>query len=211
LVSLAESVRRELSAPLTAVRRDKLQSRVTQALGQLREIVRRSGSRIDRLPAPSRRATVFLSSIDWAHLQVTTGGSPLAGDGRVTWRGLQAFVGRAMDRLAQPLAAEELEGVRQSIERMSRQIEGTIERHKTRAEQLTQMSRELRGWLAFFSRPEICFVIPRHVSLRARRSPERPKGRGGLSCRYESASDRCEGFIAFKRRGWGRTFRYPRR
>jgi hypothetical protein len=154
LVSLADSVRRELAAPLSAARRDQLQSRVSQALEQLDEIVRRSGSRIDRLPAPSCRATVFLSSINWARLELTTEEAPHAGEQRVVWRGLQAFVARAMDRLAQPLDAPELERVRASIAKMSRQIEGSIERHKTRAEQLTPITRELRGWLAFFSREE---------------------------------------------------------
>ena len=59
-----------------------------------------------------------------------------------------------MDRLAQPLDAPELERVRASIEKMSRQMEGMIVARKTRADQLTPVTRQLRGWLAFLSRPE---------------------------------------------------------
>jgi hypothetical protein len=59
-----------------------------------------------------------------------------------------------MERLAAPLPEGEVESIRQSIEKMSRQMEGTIERQKLMPEELTGSSREMRGWLAFFARAE---------------------------------------------------------
>jgi hypothetical protein len=129
--------------------------RVTAAIQQVNQIAREAGTRVERLPAPSRRAIQFLQSIDWEKLPVTAEGSTSAPvRGRVTWSGLSRFVDRMMDRLADPLPETEIEATRMSIERMSRQMEGTIERQKLTPGDLSASSRELRGWLAFFSRAE---------------------------------------------------------
>ncbi|HSU67137.1 MAG TPA: hypothetical protein VLJ39_09710 [Tepidisphaeraceae bacterium] len=155
LVRLADGVRRELAGPLSAVQRDRLRARVADSLRRVEEIARENGTRVDSLPEPSRRAIDFLKAIDWEKVPVSEESSIATHEHRrVSWPGLSRFVERAMDELSQPLSGEQLEAIRQSLERMSRQMEGTIARQKFGPEDLVRSARELRGWLAFFSRPE---------------------------------------------------------
>jgi len=135
--------------------RDRLRGRVQKSLADVGRIVAEAGTREGRLPAPSRRALEFLRSINWNSVAVSDGAPARASSrGQLAWSGLGAFVERAMERLSQPLSPEEGESVRQSIARMSRQIEGTIERQKVTPGQIAPTARSLRGWLALLSRPE---------------------------------------------------------
>lgn len=176
LVRLADGVRRELALPLSAQQRDRLAARVAQSLARVEQIVGEAGSRIDRLPAPSRRAIQFLRSIEWDKVPVAADGAPAGHDRRVSWPGLPAFVERATDRLAEASGPEQVEAVRRSIETMSRQIEGAIERRKLSPRELAPASRALRGWLAFFSRGE---NLTAYVAAERRAAAALSSARGG--------------------------------
>jgi hypothetical protein len=153
-VRLAETVRRELAGRMTPENRDRMQLRVARSLAEVDRIVRENGTRIDRLPAPSYRAIQFLQSMEWEKLPMAAEPSPNSAPlRRFSWPGLGSFVDRAMDRLSEG-TADDREAIRQLLERQSRQIESTIARQRLRADELAPGSREFRGWLALFSKPE---------------------------------------------------------
>ena len=154
LVALAERVRRELAAPMGPQQRSALHDRIADALEKVGQIVAEAGSRLDRLPAPSRRALQFLKSIDWEKVPLGEPSPHAPARSGIRWIGLARFVERAMDRLSEPLTDDHIAPLRESIARTSRQIEGTIERQKLSPDQIAPSARELRGWLAMFSRPE---------------------------------------------------------
>ena len=131
-----------------------MHERVEDALEKVGQMAAEAGSRPDRLPAPSRRAFHFLKSIDWEKVPVGDATSHVPAQASIRWIGLARFVERAMDRLSEPLTDAQAQSVRESIARTSRQIEGAIERLKLSPEQIAPSARELRGWLAMFSRSE---------------------------------------------------------
>jgi hypothetical protein len=153
LVRLADTVRRGLGGAINPQQRDRLRERVAQSLEQVGQIIADAGTHERSLPQPSRRALQFLRSIDWNSVAVSDS-APAPGRGQLAFPGLGGFVERALNRLAQPLATEEVESVRESIARTSRQIEGTIERHNASPREIAPSARPLRGWLAFMARPE---------------------------------------------------------
>lgn len=179
LVGLAERVRHELAASLSPQQRSALRERVADALEKVGQMVAEAGSHIDRLPAPSRRALLFLKSIDWEKVPLGEPSAHAPAHSGIRWIGLARFVERAMDRLSEPLTDAQALALRESIARTSRQIEGTIERQKLSPEQIAPSARELRGWLAMFSGAEnlaayleaqrfarLKLVIPREMTAR---------------------------------------------
>jgi hypothetical protein len=166
LIRLSEAVRQELARPLSAAQRDKIKLRVAQSLQQVEQIARDAQIPLDRLPAPSRRAVEFLKSIDWENVRVDEASAIDAGHKRnITWPGLGRFVERTMERLASASSDADVESIRQAIERTSRQMEGTIARQKLSPDELTPVSRDLRGWMAFFARPENIAAYRRAAQL----------------------------------------------
>ena len=154
LVRVAEGVRRELSGPLTARRRERLREQVGNNLRQVREILERNRAGVDHLPAPSRRAFQFLADLDWTKLPAgASGGSAAYSKPQTTlaWRGLSGFIDRALDRLALDQTPAELTSLGQSILRMSRQIELTIRQKNVPPEGLSPTTRLQRGWLAYLA------------------------------------------------------------
>ena len=166
LIRLSEAVRRELAGPLSAAQRDKIKLRVAQSLQQIEQIARDARTSLDRLPAPSRRAVEFLKSIEWEKLPVgDVSASNFQRLRHISWPGLGLFVERTMERLASASSDADVESIRQAIERASRQMEGTIARQKLSPDELTPGSRDLRGWLAFFARPENIAAYRRAAAL----------------------------------------------
>jgi hypothetical protein len=162
---MAEGVRRELGGPLTEAARQRLRDRVAQSLQQVGQIVRDAGSTVNRLPDPSRRAIQFLQSIEWEKIPIAADAPPATQGRQVSWPGLPRYVEQLMNQLSAPTSERELEEVRESIARMSRQMEGTIERQKLSPHDLAASSRELRGWLNYFSRPQSLSLYARAMKL----------------------------------------------
>lgn len=155
LVRVADGVRRELGQPLSSERRDQLRRRVQATLDQVSRILRNASMNRSALPAPSRRAIEFLESVNWNEVPTSESAPHAPQISRVKWTGLARFVERAMDELDQAREPSGQESVRESIARMSRQIELTIERQKLSPQQITETRRELRAWLALMTRLEM--------------------------------------------------------
>ncbi|HZL34057.1 MAG TPA: hypothetical protein VFC78_02030 [Tepidisphaeraceae bacterium] len=156
LIRIAENVRRELAAPIAAQRRERLREHVRENLDVVRGILRANNAGPERLPAPSRRAYRFLADLDWTALPAAPQeeAAPAKPPTMLAWRGLGGLIDRAIGRLGTELSAPEIAAQRDIISRTSRQIELTLARTATPPDRLTAATREQRGWLAFFSRPE---------------------------------------------------------
>lgn len=170
LVSIANAIRRELSAPLTAHRRDELRQRVEHNLRQIERIFLMKGAGARDLPTPSRRALQFLSTVKWDGVAISQGAAAPAKQPAVSvsWVGVTAFIDRHADRLAADISDVEAEAIRESVSRMSRRMELSFARKGHPPESLTPNTRAQRGWLAYFSQPEniATYVCSRKLASR---------------------------------------------
>ncbi|MDB5175036.1 MAG: SprT-like family [Phycisphaerales bacterium] len=157
LVRAANAVRRELVGPVTAERRERLKTAVEENLRKVQQILRENRALLEHLPAPSQRAYQFLAGVDWAGIATArpaAGQAPPLPVTSVSWRGLSNLVNRTLDQLAVDLSLVELTRAREAVARTSRQIELSIDRRKIPPDRLTPATRDLRGWVAHFSREE---------------------------------------------------------
>jgi hypothetical protein len=168
LVRLAETIRRELSAPLAAERRDRLRHHVGENLRMVQEILRDSAARVENLPPPSQRAYQFLAGVEWERAVTAQAPVPPTSPAMLSWRGLTAFIDRTLDRLSTDRSEGEIQQLCDAIARNSRQIELTIQRGNVPPERMSPATRAQRGWLALMSRPEnsIAYVDARRTASR---------------------------------------------
>lgn len=175
LVRAAEVVRRELGSPLTVERRERLRKQVSDNLQQVQQILRNRAAQVGDLPAPSQRAYRFLAALEWANVpaaappeaQAAPAEVPATPKTMLSWRGLNAFIDRMLGRLATAGEAE-LPSIGDAISRTSRQIELTIQRRSVPPDGLSAATRDQRGWLSFFSRPENVLAYWQARSLASR-------------------------------------------
>lgn len=172
LVRAANLIRRELTGPLTPERREKLRHRVDSSLSAVQRILSEHRASVGDLPIPSRRAYQFLANVKLPEASVDskpgrvddapaphrpTAAPPPANPQSTTifsWPGLSAFVERLLDRLAGDLPDSEKSAVAESISRMSRRIELTLQRENASGNNLNPTTRNWRGWLAYFNEPQ---------------------------------------------------------
>ena len=152
LVRLANSVRDELASPLSISQRQRLRERVAGELRQVQSILNQYGAQERELPQPSVRALQFLRQIDWERVALPpdTSAGAKPPPTRISFPWMSAFLERTLQRLSSPLTADEIESVRQNIEKMSRQVEAVIGRYGERA-RLADASLAGLAWLAFFA------------------------------------------------------------
>ena len=150
LVRLADRVRHSLAGGLPAGERAAWQKTVSAALEQVRSICREQGATTDALPAPSRRAYAYLAGLDWSSVVEGSGSSTPMPGATVRFSGLQ----KTLEKLRVTLATgqeREAEAAYDRIRQLSEHIEGTVEREGMQAEELTEPTRQARGWLAMLS------------------------------------------------------------
>ncbi len=152
LVRYADRVRRELSHPINPARLNELRTGVEAEVKALAEHLAREGMTARDMPAPTRRAYLFLAGLDWdavnVDLQEHASGPP---PGSVFFSGLERNVKVLTARLAlaDPAGREALLA---SLRKMTGEIEGlcaTLQPH-----QIKPKARALRGWLAYFAQAE---------------------------------------------------------
>ncbi len=153
VVRLADGVRRELSRPITAARKDQLRRSVTHALSRIDEILADHTTQIHVLPEPTRRAYEFLKNLDLdAVVPVAAGDTQEAVLNSIRFTGLQRDLEHRLDRLATALDAQSWESVYEWARGVSDHIERQIEQSKLGPGHLTTETRAVRGWLTYFSR-----------------------------------------------------------
>jgi hypothetical protein len=144
VVRLANHVQRELSRPVTALRREQLRTQVTQTIELVQGTLRLHGASVRAIPGPTRRALEFLRSLDFdrvATAETTEAAQPRES---VTLRGLIAAVEQIADRLAEG-RLDTPEEIRRYVSR----VQEYNERAGWRAEHFTPRTREHLGWLRF--------------------------------------------------------------
>jgi len=152
LVKYADRVRRELSHPITSARLLELRTGVEAQVGALAQRLAREGMTARNMPAPTRRAYLFLAGLDWdavnVDLQEHASGPP---PGSVFFAGLERAVKNLTARLGSvdPSGRGELlQSLRETALRVERQCVNL------RPHQIKPKARALRGWLAYFAQAE---------------------------------------------------------
>ena len=155
LVGVANSVRRELSQPLSPARKERLRVTVATSLKQVDRIVAKHGVTVEHLPEATRRAYRFLASVDLNSIP-----SQMAADsdrparGNVSLVGVKSYVDDVLAQLAEPISADQADELHGSIRSASENIESHLQVNGLSSADLTTQSRSTRGWVAFFSKRE---------------------------------------------------------
>jgi len=98
---LADGVRRELSQPITAARKDQLRQSVAQALRRVDDILVNHATQIHALPGPTRRAYEFLKNLNFAAIVPAPAiDAEDAVPGSIRFPRLQRDLEHQLDRLA---------------------------------------------------------------------------------------------------------------
>ena len=151
LVAFANRVRHTLAGPVSTQDVARLQASVARSLQTVEQILAESHARPEDLPSQSRKAYCFLKKIDFDKVPVN---GPSAGSathaGEVRFSGLRRFLESILHRLAKA-NGDGVDPISDTICRSSRNLEDQIARVGLKPEQLTAETRQIRGWLAFFS------------------------------------------------------------
>ena len=155
LVGFAKRVRQELSGPIGSHRLAELRREVQDCVQAVTRIFRDTGGREENLALPSRKAYEFLRGLDLDSVvaQTTSAASRYPPDS-VSLPGLVSHFEWLVDRLARHNDREARENARREILSDTESIEHEIEAKHIRPEHLRRQSREIRGWLAYFSQRE---------------------------------------------------------
>ncbi len=152
LVKTADTVRRGLTRPVSTIGKEHLRSLVVDSIQQVDRILERHGAKIDSLPAPTRRAYQFLSSLNFDSIKpVPTTEAEGQASGNVSLVGLMSFWDGILAKLARPISAEKADTLHRSISSASGNIKCYMNDNDLTFGDLTSQSRAIRGWLALFS------------------------------------------------------------
>jgi len=158
VVGFADRVRRELSGPVSEARKSQLRGEVAELIRQVDQIVVRRGTRIERLPLPTRQAYHFLANLDFdaaapvAASDLADANEPSSGTVRLV--GVKSYWQNILRRLALASSADNRDELHDSIRSTCQKIEHNLEEQGLRARDLTTQSCTIRGWLAFFASRE---------------------------------------------------------
>ena len=155
LVKHANRVRDELSSPLSAVRLSQLEFEVRSSMESLEKIFHKTNTTGTHLPPQSKKAYDFLSNIDFGSIETTEHAHghrfrPKS----VSFPGVKAYFDSILDRLALKTEEQNFNTTFRSIVNSSNNIEQQISSKGIGPEHLTAASRNIRGWLAYFSQKD---------------------------------------------------------
>lgn len=154
LVRLANRVRGELASQPASTRRQQLRQHVAHALRHVDQILVTHATRLDQLPAPTRRAYTFLAELNFDGPTPPSPGASPAASGNVSLVRLTSFWQHLLDRLARLSAADDATALHDSVRSASQKIERYLQDEGIAPAHLTPQSRAIRGWLAFFAERE---------------------------------------------------------
>ncbi|NOX58670.1 MAG: hypothetical protein GXP29_07405 [Planctomycetes bacterium] len=155
LVKVADTVRRSVATRLSAEMKARLRQQTSDSLAHVDAILANRGATVDHLPAPTRRAYQFLSSVDFDRVVST---SPSAEHDHeqpsITLRGVTSFWEGALCQLAQPIKEPQAKEILKSISAASESIRQQLASNELQTRDLRMPSRQAHAWLTFFSVPE---------------------------------------------------------
>jgi hypothetical protein len=152
VVRLTDSIRMELTRAHSPHEKNALRRRVEQSLRRIDQILAEHRTRVEALPGPTRRAYAFLKGIDFDAIG-TFDAPRREADSRpaVSFPGLWTHWQRILDAQAR---ANPPDGCHVEIRSTSETIERMIEVEGIEPADLSERSRQARGWLAFFADPD---------------------------------------------------------
>jgi hypothetical protein len=152
LVAMADGLRRELSSPISPERLNDLRHQIADTTRQVRRLLADNHMSLDALPAPSRRAFVYISGLNLD--AVSTSAHADANDrpaSSVRLVGLRAFLDRLLAALAQVDDASDAQREYAAITTTDTRCTDYMDERAITLAQLTEESRAIRVWLAYFS------------------------------------------------------------
>lgn len=172
LVKFADRVRRDLAHPVLAERGAQLRREVAGVLRQVECILADNQTRIEALPAPTRRAYQFLAGLNCDSVKADIAALPSQAEspppGSVRLVGLKSHWESILHRLARAQSVGERETTFVTIRSTSEKIERHLEHGRIRSSDLTTQTRAARGWLALFAqRPQFDRYVAAVAEARA--------------------------------------------
>jgi len=152
LVKLADSVRRDLSAPISPQGLEILRRTVVSSLKSIDQLFAREGITQAALPTPSRKALQFLRSVDFSVIKPADG-TLLAQTHlpQIRFPGINRFVQVLQDRMAGVQNENDRQQIFRSITDASQRMEDDIRINNLQPSQFSQETLEIRAWLAWLS------------------------------------------------------------
>ena len=165
LVRFFNHVRSQLQAGLTPDEVEPFKRQVRKIVRDVEAICRRHGAGLDSLPAPSRRAYVFLRDLDLDNLPLGQAGAPAAAKPDFKIKNVvkigESLSDRIWHRLDPLLAASSASGapaeraqLTGELERQVMAIERLCARHGHTPAVLESPSRRVYCWMKFLTNPE---------------------------------------------------------
>jgi len=185
LIRFFNHVRSQLQTGLTPDEVEPFKQQVKKIVRDVEAICRRHGAEIDQLPAPSRRAYMFLRNLDLDNLPMREAGEPAVAKAGFRIKNVVKTGEYFADRLWQALDSFLAEAPARGrlIEEMGRQAE-TIEqicaRHGQTPAALESPSRRVYCWLKFLTTEEQMTAhlesleLAREIARRRPLPPEKP-------------------------------------
>ncbi|HKQ79939.1 MAG TPA: hypothetical protein VJ810_39970 [Blastocatellia bacterium] len=154
LIKFFNDVRSQLQTGLAPDEIEPFMQQVKETVGDVESICRQNGVGIDRLPAPSRRAYVFLRELDFDNLPLRQAGSPAAAKAGFRIKNVvktgEYFADRMWRELDSMLAEPQARGrMVAEMERQVAAIEQICERHGQTPVALEPPSRRVYCWLKY--------------------------------------------------------------
>lgn len=152
LVKFANRIRNEIAEPLSSQKLVELQKEANGCLEYVNGLLKKTGSRIESLPAPSRRPYWFLNKINFN--SITTGevaSTAKLSPNSVSFPGLSSYFKRILEELSRIDGTLQENEIYRAICSSSDHIEKEIRDQEMKPEHLKSQSRSIRGWLAYFA------------------------------------------------------------
>jgi len=155
LVRLANHVRQQIAQPITPERLTQLRKSTSRSIETVNRMLHNHGARLDALPGPSRKAYEFLTGIDFDSVETSeVPSSRNFAPNSISFPGLNSYLKTILDQIARNADDSRLWFVCNSIRKTSSNIEKQISDDGIMPEELTNQSRHIRGWLAYFAQED---------------------------------------------------------
>ena len=152
LVKFANHIRNEISQPVSSQKIKELRKEVNDCVDDINRIFKETGTRIDFLPAPSRKAYRFLHTINFDSVVIEeTASNDGLSPNSLSFPGLGGYFKHILDQLSRIDGTSQENEIFKSIASSSEHIEKEIRDQEIRPEHLKSQSRSIRGWLAYFA------------------------------------------------------------
>ncbi len=152
LVKLADQVRRELAAPISAEALDRVRGRVGEAVEYIQTLLDDEGLTPDAMPAPTRKAFLFLKDLDLDAVEPSADATgPGLGAGSVGLTGLSSLVRRTCEGLADVASCDAANEIHEVLCRHREAIDRVMDDDGLTVGHLKDRGRRELAWVRYFT------------------------------------------------------------